>query len=168
MDERGEILLEQVVTEVHHEVVVAEELVGDQDAVGEAKRGVLRYERELGAEALTLAERGDDLRPGITDDHADLRDAGRDHRFDPIEQDRLVGHRDQLLGTGVRDRAQPGAGTAGENESLHVSRIVWPLAQPFVAGGGPWPRKYASTESEPSPSSSTALPPIVLPTTGRE
>src|SRR4051794_37846825 len=168
MDERGEILLEQVVAEVHHEVVVAEELIGDEDAVGEPEGRVLRDECERRAEALTLAQRGDDLCLGITDDHADLGDAGRDHRFDPVEQDRLVGHRNELLRTGVRDRAQPGAGTPGENESLHVSRIVWRFAQPFAAGGGPWPRKYANTESAPSPGSSTALPPIVLPTTGSE
>ena len=40
-DERAEVLLEQVVAEVHDEVVVAEEVAGDQHAVGEAERRVL-------------------------------------------------------------------------------------------------------------------------------
>ncbi|MEZ5295429.1 MAG: hypothetical protein R2697_03890 [Ilumatobacteraceae bacterium] len=40
-DERGQVLLEQVVAEVHHEVVVAEEVAGDQDAVGQPERCVL-------------------------------------------------------------------------------------------------------------------------------
>ena len=41
VDERGEVLLEQVVAEVHDEVVVAEEVAGDQHAVGQAERRVL-------------------------------------------------------------------------------------------------------------------------------
>ena len=55
------------------------------------------------------------LGAGVADDHADLGDAGGDHRLDPVEQDRLVGDRHQLLGAGVGDRAQPGAGSAGED-----------------------------------------------------
>ncbi len=38
LDELGEALLEHVVAEVHHEVVVTEEVAGDQHAVGEAER----------------------------------------------------------------------------------------------------------------------------------
>ena len=56
---------------------------------------------------------------GVADDDADLGDAGRDHGLDPVEQDRLVGDRHQLLGAGVGDRPQAGAGTAGEDQSLH-------------------------------------------------
>ena len=41
VDEGAEVLLEQVVAEVHHEVVVAEEVPGDEHAVGEAERRVL-------------------------------------------------------------------------------------------------------------------------------
>ena len=41
------------------------------------------------------------------------------HRLDPVEQDRLVRHRHQLLGTGVRDRPEPRTGTAGQDEPLH-------------------------------------------------
>ena len=48
--ERAEVLLEQVVAEVHHEVVVAEEVGGDQHAVGEAERRVLRDVGDRGAE----------------------------------------------------------------------------------------------------------------------
>ena len=41
VDEGAEVLLEQVVAEVHHEVVVAEEVAGDEHAVGQAERRVL-------------------------------------------------------------------------------------------------------------------------------
>ena len=40
-DEPVQTLLEHVVAQVHHEVVVAEEVAGDQHAMGEAERGVL-------------------------------------------------------------------------------------------------------------------------------
>ena len=56
-DERGEVLLEQVVAEVHHEVVVAEEVAGDQHAVGQAERRVLGDVGDRGAEAAAVAER---------------------------------------------------------------------------------------------------------------
>ena len=38
VDERGEVLLEHVVAEVHDEVVVAEEVAGDQHAVRQTER----------------------------------------------------------------------------------------------------------------------------------
>ena len=41
VDELGEALLEHVVAEVHDEVVVAEEVAGDEHAVGEPERRVL-------------------------------------------------------------------------------------------------------------------------------
>jgi hypothetical protein len=41
VDERPEVLLQQVVAEVHHEVVVAEEVLGDEHAVGQPERCVL-------------------------------------------------------------------------------------------------------------------------------
>ena len=42
----------------------------------------------------------------------------------PVEEDRLVGHRHELLGAGVGDRPQPGAGAAGEDQALHRRSIV--------------------------------------------
>ena len=118
-DERGEVLLEQVVAEVHHEVVVAEEVAGDQHAVRKSERGVLGQVGDLGAELAAVAHRGPDLGPVSADDHADLGDPGGDHRLDPVEQDRLVGDGDQLLGPRVGDRAEPRAFAAGEDERLH-------------------------------------------------
>ncbi len=50
VDERGEVLLEQVVAEVHHEVLVAEELPGDQHAVGQPERLVLGDVGDRGTE----------------------------------------------------------------------------------------------------------------------
>ena len=101
--ERTEILLEQVVAEVHHEVVVAQEVGGDEDAVGQAEGRVLRDERDLRTPLRAVAERGHHLVARVADDDADFGDARRHHRLDAIEQDGFVGHRYQLFGAGVRD-----------------------------------------------------------------
>ena len=49
LDELLQTLLQHVVAEVHDEVVVAEEVAGDQDAVGEPERRVLADVRDLDA-----------------------------------------------------------------------------------------------------------------------
>ena len=51
--------------------------------------------------------------------------AGVDQRLDPVEEHGFVGDRHQLLGRGVGDRAQAGAGAAGENQSLQGSMRGW-------------------------------------------
>ena len=149
--ERGEVLLEQVVAEVHDEVVVAEEVAGDQHAVGQAERGVLGDVRDRGPEPAAVTERRADLGAGVTGDHADLDDPGGDHRVDAVEQDRRVGHGHQLLGPRVGDRPQAGAGAAGQDQGLHRPRSVrrrraspasaaWSVGG-TAAGAGPTPRK---------------------------
>ena len=47
----AEALLEHVVAQVHHEVVITQELAGDQHAVRQAERHILRDERDRGADA---------------------------------------------------------------------------------------------------------------------
>ena len=120
LDERAEVLLEQVVAEVHDEVVGAEEVAGDQHAVGEAERGVLGDVGDLGPEPAAVAERLAHLRSGVAGDHADLGDPGVDHGLDAVEEDRRVGDGDELLGPRVGDRPQPRAGATGQDEGLHT------------------------------------------------
>ena len=96
-DEGGQVLFQEVVAEVHDEVVVGEELVGDQHAVGQPEGRVLRDVRDLRTPLGPVTERLHHLDAGVADDHTDLGDAGGDHRLDAVEQDRLVGHRHQLL-----------------------------------------------------------------------
>ena len=97
-DEGAEVLFEQVVAEVHHEVVGAEEVPRDQHAVRQPERCILWQEGERDAEPRSVAERLADLVTGLADDHADVLDPRVGHRLDPIEQDRRVGDRDELLG----------------------------------------------------------------------
>ena len=66
-----------------------------------------------------VADRLADLVAGLgRDDDPDLGDPGLDQRLDPVEEHGLVRHRHELLRRGVRDRAQAGAGAAGEDQAL--------------------------------------------------
>jgi len=114
-DERLELLADQVVAQVHAEGVRAQEGLGDEDRVGESQRSVLLDVRHRHAEVPTVADRVTDLLVGLADHDADLADAGSRQRLDPIEEDGLVGHRDQLLGRGEGDGAEPRSAPAGED-----------------------------------------------------
>ena len=120
----AQVVLEHVVAEVHDEVVVAEEVAGDEHAVREAARRVLVDVGDLDAELGAVADRGPDLVAGVADgdDDADLLDPGRGELLDAVEDDRLVRDRHELLRARVRDRAKPRAGAAGEDQALHPRR----------------------------------------------
>ena len=124
VDERGEVLLEQVVAEVHHEIVLTEEFLGDENAVGKPERRVLGDVGHRDPELATVADRRHDLDPRVADDDPDLADARSRHCLDAIEEDRLVGDRYQLFGTRVGDGAQARTGPAGENECFHIQFTV--------------------------------------------
>ena len=67
VDERLQVVLEHVVAEVHHEVVVAEEVAGDEHAVREPERRVLLDVGDLDAEVGTVADARPDLVAGLAD-----------------------------------------------------------------------------------------------------
>ena len=96
----------------------------DQHAVREPEGGVLPEVGDLGAPAGAVADRGHDLVGGVADDDPDLLDPGLDHVFDAVEEDRLVGDRHELLRARVGDRPEPGAGAAGEDQTLHRRSMV--------------------------------------------
>ena len=81
----------------------------------------------LTPQRVPVADRLLDLRRGVADDDADVVDAGVADGLDHAKQDRLVGHRHQLLGAGVGDRVQARALAAAQNQSLH-RRSLTPYA----------------------------------------
>ena len=73
------------------------------------------------AEARAVADRGLDFGVGVADDDADLVDAGLAQGLEAVEEDGFVGDGHELLGRGVGDGPQPGAGAAAEDEPLHAT-----------------------------------------------
>jgi len=118
----GEMLaVEDVVAEDQAHRVVADEFLADQEGLGQAVRrgllGIAEADPELAAVAQQVAVLRQVLWCG---DDQDLADTG-EHQH----RDRIVGHgfvvdRQQLLGYPEGDRVQPGAGAAGEDDSLHA------------------------------------------------
>ena len=123
VDQVGDAADDEVVAEVHHEVVVAEEVAGDEHAVRQPEWGVLRDVRDPDAELGAVADSGLDLRRGVADDDADVGDAGVADGLEAVEQHRLVGDRHQLLRRGVGDRPQARAGATRQNECFHAARL---------------------------------------------
>ncbi len=180
--ESGQVLFEQVVTQVHDEVVVTEKVAGYQYAMRQTERGVLRNERDARTESRAVTERRHHFVARVADDHTDLGDAGRHHGLDSVEEDRLVGHRHELFGARVGDGPQPSPGSAGENESFHGRdrpHPVRPLSfcqprwtdardpQPLGGGGSSRPAKYLNTVGASAPSTRTDFPPISSGNVGR-
>jgi hypothetical protein len=66
--------------------------------VRQAERGLLADVGSADAERAAVAHRALDLRRGVTDYQPDVGDPGIRDRLQPVEQDRLVRDRDELLG----------------------------------------------------------------------
>ena len=116
---RVDAAIQQVVAEVHHERIVADERLADEHGVRQSARRVLLDVGDARAPARAVADRRADLGLRVADDDADVADAGGDQRLETVEEHRLVGDRHELLGAGVGDRAEAGALAAAQNQSLH-------------------------------------------------
>src|SRR5690606_19828507 len=110
---------EDVVTEIHREVVVAEKGSGDHHAVGEPAGLVLREIREPDTEPRPIAELLNKLGPFFVDDYSDVLDSGVSQIGEAMLNDRRVRHRNELLGQRIRQRTQPGTRASGEHKAFH-------------------------------------------------
>jgi hypothetical protein len=120
LDQIDDPVAQQVVAQIHDEGRVAQERLGGEHRVGQAKRRVLLDVLDRDAEGAPVAGGLTDLGAGLGgDDDPDLLDPGRRHRLDAVEEHRLVGHRHELLGAGVGQRAQAGSLPAGQDQAAH-------------------------------------------------
>src|SRR5262249_54250200 len=117
-------LPDEVVAQVHAKGVGAEEGLRDQHGVSEAEGSVLLDVRDRDAEAPPVTHGVADLLARVTHHDADIGDTGGGERLDPIEEDGLVGPRNELLGGGERDGSQPGPTAAREDQAFHFSASI--------------------------------------------
>jgi hypothetical protein len=110
---------DEVVSEIHDEVVVAEVVAGDQHGVGEPQRGLLADVGDLQAEREAVADGRLDLGMRVAHDDPDLPDPGGGDGLEPVEEHGLVGDGDELFRRGMGDRSQPSARPSGEHECFH-------------------------------------------------
>jgi hypothetical protein len=61
----------------------------------------------------------------VADHDAEIGDARVPDGFKAVEEDRLVGDGNELLGAGVGDRPEPRAAPAGEDQSFDGSASFW-------------------------------------------
>src|SRR5207237_4378194 len=87
---------------------------------------------ELGSEPGAVAQRLPDLVFRLADDDPDAPDPGGHDGLDPVEEHRLVRDRDELLRPRVRERTQTGALAAGEDQALHVEKMIADGPSPVV------------------------------------
>ncbi|MNX65344.1 hypothetical protein D3C86_963990 [compost metagenome] len=100
--------------------------------MGKAQGGFLGEVGDLDAPSRAVSDCRPHLGAGVPDDDADLADPRIPHRLDGVEQDRLVGHGDQLLGGGMGDGAQPRPFPTAQDQPFHGL-----LALSVVASPGP-------------------------------
>ena len=109
---------DEVVSEVQHEPRFAQEITGRGHGVGDTERGVLLDVGDTCAEPGAIPHRSRHLLARLTDDDADVRNAGLHELLYRVEDHRLVGDRDELLGVRVGKGSQAAAFAAAEDQSL--------------------------------------------------
>ena len=121
MDESTQILFQEIVPEIHHEIIITEKVRGDENTVSKSEWLILRNESESRPELRTIAQSSHDFDPGVTNDHADISDARCDHGLNTVKQDWLISYWHQLFGAGMSDRSETGSSTPSQNQCFHVS-----------------------------------------------
>jgi hypothetical protein len=123
--------VEQVVAERQRHRLAGDELAPDQerlrDAFGPRLGGVADREPERGAVAEQALE---ERQVGRRADQQQLPDARQHQGRERVVDHRLVVDRQQLLAHAARDRVQPRAGAAGQDDALQRRREPVSAAPP--------------------------------------
>ena len=112
LNEAGDPLFDEVISEVHDESRISEEIGGREHCMGKPEGGFLVDIGNVYAPGGAIANRLTNLLLGIADDNTDFLHTGVFQGFDAIEEYGLVGHRHQLLGACVGYGAETRSRTA--------------------------------------------------------
>ena len=124
------VAVENVVAEDHADAVVADEVLADEEGLGEAVRGGLLGVREADAVIGAVPEQAPEAREVLRRaDDQDVADPRQHQRADGVIDHRLVVDRQQLLADAFRNRVETGAGAAGEYNAFHCLMLSVILCQ---------------------------------------
>ncbi len=112
VDQPGNAADDEIVAEVHYKVVVAEEITGDQHGVREPERGPLPDIGDVQPELAAVADRCPYRRRGVTHHDPHVSDAGIGDGLEAVEQNGLIGHREQLFCRRMGNRPESAPGSA--------------------------------------------------------
>ena len=114
--------VEDVVAEHEADVLVADVVGADREGLCEPVGRRLLCVGDRDAELAAVAEQAlEAARLVRRRDHEDVTDAGEHERGERVVDHRLVVHRHELLADALRDRVEPRASAAGEDDPLHVT-----------------------------------------------
>ena len=123
-DEPRDASLDDIVTQEHHETLVAQEISAHLDSVGQSLGLLLVNVGDLGVPATASSDGGFDPFGGVADDDADVGDASVADGLDDAEEHRLVGDGYELLGVGVGQWIETGALAPAENQTFHLANTL--------------------------------------------
>ena len=108
---------ENVIAQDQGHVVAANELPADQKGLGQTGRGWLHGIADRNAQLIAVAQQALEAADVLgRRDQQNVANAGQHQRRQRIVDHRLVVHRQQLLADGARQRIQPRAGAAGQDD----------------------------------------------------
>ncbi len=140
VDDLGERVLKDVVAEEHGDGLARGEVLGEPERLRDAALAVLVAEADLlEPEVVAVAQELEKVARVVpTRDDEDVVDPGRDELLDRVVDHRPVVDRQEVLVGHPRQREQPRAETAGQDDALHpacpstssisVRAIRWPAA----------------------------------------
>ena len=109
-----------VVSKDHGDGVISDEFFTDHEGLRQTVGGGLGLVAQMQAELVPVAQKDLKARQILRrGDDQDLADPGAHQNRDRIVDHRLVVDRQQLLRSNHGQRIEPGAGTAGENDTFH-------------------------------------------------
>ena len=124
------VAVDDVVAEDHADAVVADEVLADEEGLGEAVRGGLLGVREADAVVGAVPEQAPEAREVLRRaDDQDVADPRQHQRADGVIDHRLVVDRQQLFADAFRNRVETGAGAAGEYNAFHCLMLSVILCQ---------------------------------------
>ena len=120
------VAVEDVVAQDHCAAVVADELFTEDESLSQAVRGRLDLILQMDAVLATIAQqRLEAGRVGRGRDDEDVLDARQHEGGQRIIDHRLVVDGQQLFAGDHRQRIEPGAGTAGQNDTFHFVHSLY-------------------------------------------